>query len=321
MPRNRNIMTKRAIMTPDQKQPGEPVKKSFNDIYDQPLPDAYFTTLRPLQYRMPQFAQPMFARTGRVLARLRGRETVSMLDLCCGYGVNGALANYALTLDRLYSHYRRRPSADDEIPARIEADARFFADHRHERPRFRVTGVDVAANALDYATRTGIIDDAVTINLEEDDITDTVANALSGADLITVTGGLSYIGANSFQRLLSLYPRDRMPWIIAFPLRHTDFSECEDVYERFGLVAQPWTRTAFVQRRFADDTERQRILDAIDPDADPLAPEPSKENVEAVVYLIRPEADVEVCSLAELIKPQGTGEGRGADLHKPGGLF
>jgi hypothetical protein len=280
------------------------VKNAFDNIYDQALPDAYFSALRPLEYRMPHFAQPIFRRAARMIAEARSRAPVRMLDLCCGYGVNGMLATHRLEMEQLYDRFRRKmPAGDDEIARRLEADRAFFASRRFADPLVRVAGVDVAGRALDYARSTGLVERTVHLNLEEESPEGDAVRTLAGADLITVTGGLSYIGAETIRKVLSLYPRSRLPWIIAFPLRHTDFSACETTFERFGLQVETWPHRAFPHRRFEDADERRRVLAAIDVETDALSGPPSHTQLEAVLYVAVPPEEAEEFSARDLLHP------------------
>lgn len=281
-------------------------KKSFSSIYDQPDPSAYFSTLKPLRYLAPHHGQPIFRAAARALGRMR-RKRVEMLDLCTGYGINGALLNHRVSMDDLYRHYKSADAHPAPPGERIQKDRAYFRKHRLQEPFARVTGIDVAGNALAYARDVGVLDDTLQINLEAAPLVTGHIPRIARADMITVTGGFSYIGARSMMRLLSLFPDDRMPWILAFPLRHTDFSECEAVFARFGLQVEQWDRWAFQHRNFANDGERAAVLDAYDADDDPIDQPLSDRHFQATLYVARPEADVARCALSELVFAKGDG--------------
>lgn len=281
-------------------------KKSFGNIYDRPDPVAYFSALRPLRYLAPHHGQTVFRTAARALSRIRGNKMVEMLDLCTGYGVNGALINHNISMDDLYRHYKATETQALELDELKDKDRAFFRKHRLQQPLARVTGTDVAANALSYASDVGILDSALQIDLEAAPLPADQIPRLAKADMITVTGGFSYIGARSLMRLLSIFPDDRMPWILAFPLRHTDFSDCEAVFERFGLQVEQWERWAFQHRNFANDGERAAVAEAFDPEDDPIDQPISDRHFQASLYVARPEPDVARCALSELIAPNGT---------------
>jgi hypothetical protein len=76
------------------------IKSDFSEIYTDKDPREYFRVLGQLDYIVPHVAQPVFQQ----LIRARGEtqdEPVTVLDLGCSYGLNGALMKYALRYDAL----------------------------------------------------------------------------------------------------------------------------------------------------------------------------------------------------------------------------
>ena len=85
-----------------------------------------------------------------------------------------------------------------------------------------VVGVDVVPNAVSYGIRSGVLDAGFAENLEENEPTGALRLAISGADLLTVTGGVGYISERTFGRLLDCMtegPEGRIPWVAVFALR------------------------------------------------------------------------------------------------------
>ncbi|NIR59881.1 MAG: hypothetical protein GWO02_10305, partial [Gammaproteobacteria bacterium] len=244
-------------------------KASFTSIYDQEDPVAYFSTLRPLEYQAPAHAQGIFRRCVQALTRTRGSRPVTVADLCCGYGVNAALLNHELVLEDLYRRYS--PTIRFRtLKARIAADRKFFAERRLPGTRARVLGLDVAHNALTYASRVGLLEEAFTANLESEELRPAPARQIAAADLVTVTGGLSYIGVETFSRLLAAFPAARKPWICLFPLRHSDMSELVRFLRTRGLAVEVWAEHGFAHRRFAGPEERSRLAGAAGHEDDPV---------------------------------------------------
>ncbi|WP_223772781.1 hypothetical protein [Streptomyces sp. 135] len=129
-------------------------KTRFDDIYDQPDPRAYFRTLAPYEYEIPHHAQAVFRRTRELRSRMPGDEgPVTVLDVCCSYGINAALLNHDLTLADLYAHYTSAALTPQEL---IECDKEFYATRR--RPDATpMIGLDAAANATRYALDAGLL--------------------------------------------------------------------------------------------------------------------------------------------------------------------
>jgi SAM-dependent methyltransferase len=233
-------------------------KHDFSASYDQPTPAAYYRSLQDLDYRLPELARPIIGRYLDAIRRERPRDVVRVIDLCCGYGVNAALWNHRIDMDALYQRYAVWPHAGKPAKEVIEEERRLFAMCRRQPLAAEVIGIDVAANALDYAREAGLLAHALPINLEQDEPSRAERSLLSQADLVTVTGGLSYIGHNSFERLLSCFPSEGRPWIVWFPLRHLDVAPVVVVLDRFGYRTD--MLTTLRQRRFKDADERRVVL-------------------------------------------------------------
>ena len=233
-------------------------KHDFSPSYDQPTPAAYYRSLRDLDYRLPELARPFIMRCFDAIRRERGRKVVRVIDLCSGYSVNAALWNHDITMKTLYRRYADWPHAGVPIQKVLEDDRRMFALCRRQPIEAEVIGVDVAANALDYARDVGLLQHALTLNLECCDPGPDARKLLGGADMITITGGLSYIGHATFERLLTCFPADRRPLVVWFPLRHTDVDPVVDTLDRFGLRTK--RLATLPQRRFKDIRERRTVL-------------------------------------------------------------
>lgn len=275
-------------------------KHCFDGIYDRDDPVHYFATLRRYDYRTPSHAQPIFRRCLAQLQRLRGVRQPTVLDLCCGYGVNAALINHELTLDDLYRHYAR--AARQPADLRPASDGRYFHARRRAVPAARMIGLDVATHALSYAKEAGLLDEAIAVNLESESLTPEQQASVAETDLITVTGGLSYVGVRTFLHLLSTFPQERRPWIAFFPLRHIDVRGLAALFRRFGMVTEAWEDRAFKHRTFTGPEERETLLEQIDDRIDAVEPAPSEKWIEAVFYLARPRHEAARIPLARVVE-------------------
>ncbi|MFF3766527.1 hypothetical protein ACFYYR_20930 [Streptomyces sp. NPDC001922] len=266
-------------------------KTSFDAIYDRPDPRAYFRGLQPLEYQTPLHAQPVFrrllaaraaaaeadagaperGRTGRGGPEQGGPERgrpeqggpgrpVTVLDVCCSYGINAALLNHDVTLDELY---RRYTSPDlDALTDRqlIERDREFYAGRRSADPA-PVVGLDAARNAVAYATAAGLLEAGFGEDLERNDPSPDLVRALEPVRLVTVTGGVGYITSRTFERILR--PMTGPVWVAAFVLRTVDYGPIVDTLTDFGLVTEHAADRSYRQRRFSDDSERRHALEAV----------------------------------------------------------
>ena len=276
---------------------GMGVKASFDHIYDLEDPRGYFNTLSKLGYQAPQHGSRIFA------ALMEGMDLdgqpAKVVDLCCSYGVNAALLKHELSLEDLYSHYGSEQLADLSADELAAADGEFYEDHRVGSPP-EVVGVDVAGNAVSYARQTGLIDAGFAENLEEEEPSDALKEAVSGTDLITVTGGISYIWENTFDRVLSCFDEEDAPWVATLPLRTVDYAPISGVLSDHGLATEKLTTRTFKHRRFLDEHERERVLRQLaESDIDPGGKEASGW-FHSELYLSRPTEEVEKVPLQRL---------------------
>jgi len=187
-------------------------------------------------------------------------EETTVVDLACSYGVNGVLLKYDVTLNDLFERYRSEELAALSSEELAVADAEFFGSRKREAAP-RVVGIDVAENAIRYALRAGLVDAGFAQNLEEDEPTDDLAKAVSGGDLLTVTGGIGYAWESTFNRLLGRMTKEgELPWVATFPLRMVDYGPIVEVLSRHGLVTEKLEGHTFVQRRFESAEEREYVL-------------------------------------------------------------
>lgn len=280
-------------------------KADFELIYDLEDPREYFNVLGEFDYCIPRHGQRVFRTLGEARREEgyngAGQRPLCVADLCCSYGINAALLKYEVTLDDLYERYRSGELAGLSGEELAESDAAFYRERRREAAP-EVVGLDVARNAISYGVRSGLLDAGFAENLEEDEPTEELRRAISGVDLISVTGGVGYISERTFEWLLDCAAGDRVPWVAAFALRWVSYEEISEALSAYGLVTERLEGHTFTQRRFTGDEEREYVLDelaAMDVDTD------GKEDegwYHANFYLSRPaeEANVPVETLLGL---------------------
>ncbi|MBE7188530.1 hypothetical protein, partial [Jatrophihabitans endophyticus] len=226
-------------------------KADFSTIYDQPDPRAYYRALRPLDYCIPQQALPVLDRV--VEASARDGVPRTALDVCCSYGINGALLRTDVTLDELGRRYVAL--GDDVTPDEVAAgDRALLAGRAHSKPR-TVYGLDAAPNAVAYATRAGLVDDAWAADLESGPVPSALAAGLRDVSLIVCTGGVGYVGVPTFEKLAGLVGEPSDLWLAVFVLRVFDYNDIAAALAAGGLVTERVEGRTFRQRRFADPGE------------------------------------------------------------------
>ncbi|MDN5697636.1 MAG: hypothetical protein L0G70_06615 [Rubrobacter sp.] len=234
-------------------------KANFDDIYDKQDPRDYFNTLGSMGYAAPWHGYRLFSALRQSMSS-EGRFTI--MDVCCSYGINGALLKYDVTLDDLYARYGSNELAGMSSEELAESDREFYGE-RERRDAPRVIGLDVAANAIAYGVSAGMLDEGLAENLEDHEPSRKLRGLVSEVDLITVTGGVGYITGSTFERLLDSLPEGKKPWIAVLALRWVDFEPLSELLSRYGYVTERLEGHTFEQRRFADDAEQEYVCEEL----------------------------------------------------------
>lgn len=283
-------------------------KADFTDVYNQPDPRAYFRTLGEWDYEIPAHGVRVFDALLEARHKLiegDPQRPARLLDLCCSYGVNAALLKCDLTLDDLYARYRSEELADlgsDEV---VEADREFYTRHRRRStrpPPPHVVGVDVADNAISYAARTGLLDSGWSLDLENEPPPEAFREAVADTDLVTVTGGIGYITARTFRRVLGSIADEARPWVASLVLRMYDYSDVLEALSEAGMVTEELEGVTFPQRRFATRAERDFGLSRLEErGVDPTGKE-ADGVYHTTLFVSRPPDHAEAWPLDELLE-------------------
>ncbi len=269
----------------------------FDSLYDRPDPRPFFRTFRPLDYRTPHHAQAVFRRLAA--ARTRPGRPVTVLDICCSYGINAALLNHDVTLEDLYDHYTSPETAALTTAELVAHDRAYYAARR--RPdAVRVVGLDIASNAVAYARAVGLLDDGHTENLETAPASPALLAAVRGTGLITVTGGASFLSPRTFRPILDDNPRDSV-WVAAFVLRTGSYRPIAQGLAASGLRTEVLADQTFPQRRFTDRAEQRYAVAAVTATGhDPRGRETAGW-FHTALHVSRPRADIARLPLPALL--------------------
>lgn len=237
-------------------------KANFDEIYTAVDPRHYFRVLGQLDYIIPHLAQPIFDQLIRARAEQQS-EPVTVLDLGCSYGVNGALMKYAVGFDAIRERYvapQLQSLSHDEL---LKHDRAFYRSWpRNEN--VRVVGLDVSENAIRYACESRAIDVGYALDLEVDDPTPAQAEELSSVDIVVSTGCVGYVTSETFRRLAKLARRGRPAWVVSFVLRMFPYEAIGRTLSEQGLITERFEGATFVQRRFASVEEMQATISAVE---------------------------------------------------------
>lgn len=265
-------------------------KLNFDTLYGQNDPREYFKYLGQLDYIIPHLAQPVFDQLIRARSASQS-GAVTVLDLGCSYGVNGALMKYRIDFEALRHRYTapdlQALSSDDLLAL----DRSFYAGWpRNER--VRVVGLDISRNAVRYAEAAGTVDRGFAADFESRDPTPEESEVLADVDLIVSTGCVGYVTSRTFQRLARLARQGRPAWVASFVLRMFPYDDIAATLAAQGLVTEQFEGATFVQRRFADRQEMEATVRAVEARGIDTRGHEADGLFHAALFLSRPEEEV-----------------------------
>lgn len=274
-------------------------KSSMDHIYDRTDPRAYFRELKSVGYRIPGAAKPILQQLIAALHRRTG-ETVHVLDIGCSYGINAALLKHDLSIQDLYDRWAQFEQANATADEVVNQDRDFFAGLELVDD-IEVFGLDIAGNAVAYATRAGLLDQGFAVDLETERLTQSTRADLAPVDLVTSTGCIGYVTEKSFNELLPAVMKGSRPWFANFVLRMFPFEAIAETLNDFGFVTEKLSQRTFVQRSFASTEERERILEQLtDQGIDPSGME-TEGDLLAEFYLTRPREEAAELPIEHLL--------------------
>ena len=232
----------------------------FTRVYDLDDPSPYFSTLRPTGYRMPVALAGALQAVHAPLRAARGAgERPRVLDFACGYGVIGALLRHDIAMPEIYARYGERQWQPEDGRRYWEQDAAFFGARRAEHAAFEIGGIDIAGNALDYASALGFVDRVFCEDLVEDAPSDALRNFLRGVDLVVESGALGVMLPAAFARVLDGAGAAR-PWFLYSPRPDVNWSALTALWTERGYRAESVCARPVRYRKPLDEQERADML-------------------------------------------------------------
>ncbi|TPX12809.1 uncharacterized protein E0L32_006689 [Thyridium curvatum] len=275
-------------------------KADFSHIYNRRDPRQFFKELQSLDYQVPHHALPFLQAAVEWLSRDGDEKPPKVLDICCSYGVNAALLRYEISFAALVDHSSsasRQPAAEEQIAS----DVRYFSS-LPKRYDISIAGLDVAQNAVQYAVGTGLLTAGYTENLEIEEMSPELQQELKEVRLLTCTGGVGYVGVDTFSRIMKAISNPKRVWVVAFVLRIFSYDEISILLSESGLVTEKIPDAVFCQRRFASSEEQQRAMATVRAKGlDPTGLEADGWYY-AECFISRPDDEVQRYPLKEVIR-------------------
>lgn len=237
---------------------GNDAKACFEDVYDADTPAGYLGELAPLDYRIPDEAAGPIGELVEEVRRARGVSKATVLDVGCSYGINAAVLKYRTSFRAISERYPAGHAPEDGRRAG-HRDRSFYRSLEGD-PQLRVVGLDVAPKAIAYGLSSGLLDDAITANLETDALSPEDAQRLGETDLVISTGCVGYVTEATFAKLIdAIVPSRGAPIVASFVLRMFPYDAIRRQLGARGYVTEKRPGT-FRQRRFKNGAERTQVL-------------------------------------------------------------
>lgn len=276
-------------------------KSNLDHIYTQTDPRPYFSTLKPLHYIIPEQAKSIFEALCETVAADRPEEEITVVDVGCSYGINGALLKYDISMDDLYRRYGSH-EADDLSRAELLSHDREMLDHCPRNENLNLIGLDTSEEAVHYAMEAGYLDQGIVANLEQGELGPGEAEIIQHADMIISTGCVGYVTENTFSSLLKPFKTDPLPWVASFVLRMFPYDSIIHELAEKGLLTEKLLEHEFVQRDFESDEEKSHVIQRLKAiEIDPAGKE-AEGKYYADFFLSRPEDEIKENPLSDILR-------------------
>ncbi len=230
----------------------------FSHLYVARDPRAYYIALAALEYQTPDHIQKLARQCLAYLSARQPDRIPWVVDVGCGYGTNGAGLLYDVSIQSLlrrYANPRMDTVAPDDV---IEQDTLYFV--LGKRKPYRIAGLDVSRNALDYGLSAGTLDLGFDDDLLSRDVPERLAEIVCSGALILESGVPIYVLPRILDKLLSVSKGGTKPWIISAPPRYTNVSVYSETVEAHGYVMEKVSKVPLPHRRFSSEEEGFRIM-------------------------------------------------------------
>lgn len=272
-------------------------KAIFDDIYKSRDPRSYYSVLGALDYMIPDVAEPVIRQLLDARARFHGQQN-TVLDIGCSYGINAAIHRFPVSFGCLHQRYARREMMELEAEELIRLDRLFYSSWP-EIGSARFIGLDIAAPAIRYANEAGLHIDGVAADLENSTLSTSDAAIIAPANVLLSTGAVGYVTHRTYSRLLDALPAQ--PWIISFVLRMFPYDQFIAAFAERGLVTEKLAGSTFVQRRFRNEEEFERSLNALKARGIDTSGFEADGLFQAELFVSRPESDAKAMPLEDIV--------------------
>ena len=169
-------------------------KQHFDDIYVAETPVPYKTQiLDKLEYISDNNNRQMFDRLILPWIQKQGIK-LNYVDLCACFGNTTMATVCGMTYDQICENWK-----DNTSCMTIQGKRRFDC---------HTTAIDISANAMAYCMKTGLFDESIVADLNDNTLVEEqkqVQSAMSNADIFLSTAALVYLDLETIERLVQAF--------------------------------------------------------------------------------------------------------------------
>ena len=255
------------------------VKASFDAAYTAPTPHRYLHNMTAVDYRMADHMNPFLSAV--VDASVTPAEPVRVLDLGCSYGVSGALLKTDCSYQELAEFFRHEASS--EYSSCVVESRRWLESHT-AREDVELVGFDSSVEAVRFATASGMIDEGIARNLEENEsqLTEDERSLIRQCDVLLSTGVIGYITDKTVSPILDEFGHDARSTLGAVAVMSVlELFDPEPIAESFAEHGYRFGQlpVRMAQRRFADEEEREGVLETLRDRGEPTGVQESEDRM------------------------------------------
>jgi len=239
-------------------------KANFNDEYCQKTPQRYLQEMYHVSYELPQNTKPIYLSLIKHLF-FEKHKLIWLLDIGSSYGINTMLLKYGLNLGDIRQFFLHNIK-DLRYEAMIGQFCGFLKKQNIDS-QLRFYLLDVSKPAVEFAKNCGLCVDGLVENLEKSEPTEKLLQVIPRLDLIISTGCLSYIGCNTFGKILKAVENSKRSYcfpVFAFScLRIVDMKRIRETFTLHGYELTKLDIPPLRQRSFKDQNEYNEVFELL----------------------------------------------------------
>ena len=257
------------------------VKVSFSAAYTALTPHQYLNNMTAVNYRMADYMNPFLTAVVDASVSPSPQRPVRIFDLGCSYGVSGALLKTDCSYQELAKFFRCETSSEYSL---CVTESKRWLESHVAREDVEVVGFDSSAEAIRFATASRMIDKGITRNLEENEseLTEDERSLIRQCDVLLSTGVIGYVTEKTVSPILDEFGHDvRGPLGAVAIMSVLELFDPEPIAKSFTEHGYRFGQLPIrmPQRRFADEEEREGVLETLRDRGEPTAVQESEDQM------------------------------------------